>query len=172
MTDPWSRPGEPAPQRETPDSQAPGYTNPSFAPLGYPEPSQPAEQPATPGYEQPRYDQYGQPAAAPGGQVAPAQPYVYQPGYPPQQPEHPYAVAALVLGIAGFFTAITFPVAWILGAIGTSQMRKEPGRWRPSPMLTAGKWIGLVGTLLGILAIIAAVLITIFAIVASSSAMP
>lgn len=167
MTDPWSRPGEPEPQQEKPDQQAPGYTNPSFAPLGYPEPSGSPAQPTTPGYEQPPYNPYGQPAAQ-NNQLMPAQQYGYQPGYPPQQPEHPYSVAALVLGIAGFFTGITFPVAWILGAVGTSQMRREPGRWRPSPMLTAGKWIGIVGTVLGLLVILG--MIALFTLAISTSA--
>ena len=171
MTDPWSRPGEPEPQQDKPAPQAPGYTNPSFAPLGYPEPSGTPAQQTPPGYEQPPYTPYGQPAAQ-AGQLAPAQAYGYQPGYPQQQPEHPYSVAALVLGIVGFFTGITFPVAWILGAVGTAQMRREPGRWRPSPMLTAGKWIGIVGTLLGLLAILGMMLIFVLAVSTSSAELP
>ncbi|MEA5055537.1 MAG: DUF4190 domain-containing protein [Propionicimonas sp.] len=160
---------EPEPTTVDPFAQAAPYTNPTPSrpaaqqqvfPTYSPPPASPyppVEPSGTPGYAP-----YGQPSGFQAGQVVPAYGSPY--GYPASQPEHPNAVPALILGILGFFTAITWPIAWYLGAKGRSEMRREPQRWRSSGMLTAGWVMGIIGTILMALIIGVVILVVLLAI--------
>ena len=136
----------------------PGYTNPSFdAPAG-PQPQRQPQPgyslpPTAPTYEQPPmaagyrpYEPLRDPAPAP---MVPAYPQHYP--MAASLPDHPNAVPTLVLAILGFIVGLTFPIAWYLGAKGTSDIKRQPGRWRPSPMMTVGMVIGIIGTVLMVL---------------------
>jgi len=58
-------------------------------------------------------------------------------------------------------------VAWFLAARGKREMREQPGRWAPSPMLTAGLVMGIIGTAL--LALGAFVIFLVFVAAMASS---
>jgi len=141
-----------------------GYTNPSFdlptAPQPQPQPQPQTQQqpgyprpPAAPTYEQPPmasgygpYEVMREPASA---ALVPSYPV----NYPAAAPltDHPNAIPTLVLAILGFVVGLTFPVAWYLGAKGSADLKRYPGRWRPSPMMTVGMVIGIIGTILMVL---------------------
>lgn len=105
-------------------------------------------------------------APTPALALTPAQSYQqypavpYQP-LPPQpwptpapayRPEHPNAAPTLALALLGLFSfGLTCPFAWGLGARGRAAMRREPGRWRPSAMMTFGMVIGIIGSVLWLL---------------------
>lgn len=181
---PWSAGYEPT----TVDPLTGGYTNPVVsghsaplptptpppappmapAPSPYPPPAAPAPAArgfaAAPAYEQPPVG-YGSGPYEPArdGFAAPMVP-TYSYVYGPPQIEHPNAVPALVLGILGFVVGITFPIAWYLGAKGNAETKREPQRYRPSPMMTVGMVLGIVGTVfiaLGVLAMVLFVIIVV-----------
>jgi hypothetical protein len=116
------------------------YPQPPYA--AYPEPDGPAA------------NIVNQPYAASGyaGQHWPGalDPVAYDYGYggQPSTP-HPNAVTSMVLGILGLvlFTPLA-PFAWYLAARGRREMKLDPARWAPSPMLTAGLVMGIIGSLL------------------------
>lgn len=87
--------------------------------------------------------------------VLPYQPQPPQPWptpAPAYRPEHPNAAPTLALGLLGLFSfGLTCPFAWGLGARGRAAMRREPGRWRPSAMMTFGMVIGIIGSVLWLL---------------------
>ncbi|HRA76369.1 MAG TPA: hypothetical protein PLE12_09055 [Propionicimonas sp.] len=145
---PWNEPTAVDPFAPLPGQ---GYSNPVLAPTQpLPQPQAPAR--AEPGPPQ-RFEQpppYSGWPQEPPGPVA-SLPAVF-PGapvtapYAQPLPEHPYAVITLVLGVLGFFTGITAPVAWILGAVGGRQVRHAPGRWRSGGMMTVGMVLGIIVT--------------------------
>ena len=144
-------PAAPSAPYRPPASPAPApRAYPSAAPSPLP-PAAPSPYPTAPRYEQPpaaygtgpfEFARDGAPAP-----LVPAYSYVHN----PQQIEHPNAVATLVLGILGFFFGITFPIAWILGAKGNADIKRNPQRYRSSPMMTVGMVLGIVGTVLMLL---------------------
>lgn len=143
-----------------------------------------------PGNEpQPQLDpQAGYPAgpATPPAYPTPGAPHPYG-GYPPQQPgwgqqpgpapfpvyavpDLPKATAALVVGIvsvAGAFMCVLpilgAPVAWVLGAQARKQVRSAPQQWSGEGRATAGMVLGIIGTVLLVLAVI---LVTVLVVVA------
>ncbi|HBX81768.1 MAG: hypothetical protein WAV45_15065 [Propionibacteriaceae bacterium] len=119
---------------EPPAEQTLEYPTQVYPSQGYQTQPYPTQQP----YGAPQY---------PYAQVAPANPYLS-----PQDvlPEHPSSVTVLVLGVLGFFFWITAPIAWVMGSSARREMRSNPGRYRPSPMLTAGYMLGIVMTSLGL----------------------
>jgi hypothetical protein len=164
--DPSSEPGQ-AP----PPGQAPGQAQPQYNPqTGYPAGQQPPPyptqyqaqnpQPYPPQYPQPPYAQApGQPGWAPG-----------HPGFPQYVlPDHPKATSALIVGIisvAGLFTCVlpvlAAPVAWVIGAQARKEIRNTPQRWGGESKATAGMVLGIIGTVLLVLGLIAiAILIAV-----------
>ncbi len=121
------------------------YPRPPYA--SYPEPDGPAasivNQPyAASGYAGQHWS---------GGALVDPISYDYGYGGRPTAP-HPNAVTSMVLGILGLvvFTPLA-PVAWYMAARGRREMRYDPRRWAPSPMLTAGMVMGIIGTALMVL---------------------
>jgi hypothetical protein len=166
---------------QTPDE--PGYWERKAAEDASATPPPPPAAPGPPTYP-PAYPAPG--SAAPYGYSAPAQPGFPQPGYPqpgyPQQPgmpafptyarpDHPRATTSLVLGIvavAGAFTCflpvVVAPFAWVLGAKARKEIRSAPQQWGGESRATAGMVLGIIGTVLLVLAIIVIALFVIIAI--------
>ena len=107
----------------------------------------PQDWPNQQGYQQPQ-------TPPPGYQMPPMpqQPYGYQQGYPQQQKTNGMAVAALVLGILGFFLVPAI-LAIIFGFLGRSQIaqRGEKG----DGMAIAGLVLGIVWCAIFVIRIIA-----------------
>ncbi|WP_244931408.1 DUF4190 domain-containing protein [Nocardioides sp. W7] len=141
------------------------------------------EQPERP--EQPQWPQYGQQPDPPYGQQH-EQPREYgrppfqQPyGQPPfQQPfgyqreSHTGATTSMVLGIIALASLplaamccgvtlpgmLTAPFAWVLGVRAKREIDAQPGRYGNRGFAEAGVVMGIIGTVLTVLAIAAAVL--------------
>jgi hypothetical protein len=114
--------------------------------------------------------QYGQPY----GQQPPAQPpYGY--GYPGQAPvSHPQATSALVLslvGLIGFFVCglplVLSPFAWRMGTRAVREIDANPGMYGGRDQANAARIIGLIGTVL--LAIVVLAFVAAFAVLAIAS---
>jgi hypothetical protein len=150
---PWGS-GDSAPQNPYQPPPQPG-----------PPPASPYQPPPNP-YPQPgSFDQY----AAPNPYGAPPYPGFPQ-GYGAGLPEHPSATTALVLGIIGLvgiafcggLTLVLSPFAWAIGRRSVKEIDASPGRYSGRDKANAGKIMGLIGTILlalGLLAI--ATIITI-----------
>jgi uncharacterized protein DUF4190 len=134
-----------------------------------------SDQPAAP--YPPAYPPSYPTAGAPGPYAGYTPP---PPGYAPQHPgmpafpvyvlpDNPKATSALVLGIiavAGAFTCflpvVVAPIAWILGAQARRQIRSAPQQWGGEGRATAGMVLGIIGTVLLVLALVAiAILIAV-----------
>ena len=146
------------------------------------------QQPPQPQFNpQSGYPVAGPPAAPPPYLSPDANPYAGYtppppPGWAPQQPgmppfpvyavpDLPKATAALVVGIvsvAGMFMCFVpilgAPVAWVLGAQARKQIRNAPQQWGGEGRATAGMVLGIVGTVLLLLGVIAIVIIVAVAI--------
>jgi hypothetical protein len=115
-------------------------------------------------YEQPAYPQYG-------GQS----PYGQPPGYPPvgQPPDHPKATTTLVLGILGIVVCgILAPFAWRMGKRTVDEIDASNGRLGGRGTAQAGYVLGLIGTILlgvAVLALVAVVVLVIGASVSTST---
>ena len=123
------------------------------------------QQPSTPSYPQAPYGQ------APYGQ----QPYggAYSP-YGPILTPHPEANSALILGIVGLagtfvcgVLCVLGPFAWAKGAKVRKEIDAEPNRWSGRSEATTGYVLGIVTTILMILAIL--FIILLIGLVASGS---
>ena len=125
------------------------------APPQYPAPpyGQPTQQP----YQQPYQDPYQQPYPQP-----------YQQGYPqplqpfPSVPNHPQANTALVLGIValggGFVCGLPIlagPFAWYLGSKVRREVDADPTRYAGRSEANAGMILGIIATVLMLLACLA-----------------
>jgi type II secretory pathway pseudopilin PulG len=171
--------------------QASGWEQPPTTPYeqqnpyGQPAYGQPPQQPyyPQPGYgQQPPYNQppgYAYPPP-PGGQSGP-HPGV-QPGYPPYAfhppaPNHPQATTAMVLGIVGLAGGFTLcgigflasPFAWALGRNAVKEIRASHGRLGGESAAKAGMVMGIIGTVLLFLAVVAIVIFGIAIAVTDSS---
>ncbi|MCM3514869.1 hypothetical protein [Nocardioides sp. P86] len=124
---------------------------------------------------------YGQPPATqPYGQQPYGQPYGQQPygqpyGYAAPTTTHPQANTALVLGIVaigGMFVCglpvLVSPFAWYVGAKAKREIEAEPGRWSGRSEANTGMVLGIVGTVLLGLGVLAAVLLVTLAVAGSS----
>lgn len=152
---------EPDPDETAPYRSGSPWTTPSGEPVDL---SKPAGPPATPPPTTP-YPAYQQPYP---------QPYP-QPGY--AQPVVPYAyttrtqgtaTTAMWLGITGLAGVVLTPVycltlpllvcspiAWAMGASARSTIRQAPpGTWANEGQATAGFVMGIIGSVLGLLAIV------------------
>jgi hypothetical protein len=174
-----SAPPEPDPSQPYGHPSAQPYVPPGVNP--YPEPTQPYGQPYTqppvdafgqpgvPGEPLPQYDPqaggYGQPFGAPppgqGYEVSPYQAtYGGYAAYGATPVQHPQAVAALITGLLG---VVTCPFVGIAGLVLGSKARREidsdPQRYTGRGMATAGFVLGIVGTVLTALLVVASVVL-------------
>lgn len=112
--------------------------------------------PGDPYYQQPYQQQPGQPPYQ--------QPYGWAPA--PKPPEHPSATTAMVLGLVGLvgilvcggLTLVVSPFAWAVGSRAVREIDASPGSYSGRELASAGRIMGIVGTgllALGILAVIA-----------------
>ncbi len=139
-------------------------------------PDEPPSNPDDPNWPKPEQP-YGQPPAdqapyAPYGQAPYGQPQSYPPqgrvpyGAPsyggPVAPPHPSATKAMVLGIgalAGLFICgipiVLAPFAWLIGGRAVKEIDADPGRFSGREQAQAGRIMGIIGTGLLVLGIIA-----------------
>lgn len=83
--------------------------------------------------------------------------------------DHPNAMPALILGILSIVLfPLVGPLAWYLAAKGQREARLDPGRWRTGGMLSAGKVLGIIGTVFLVLGVLFFMAILLFAFVASA----
>ena len=148
--DPW---GSSPPTGPTGPTDHPPPTDPS----GYPPPSGPAAYPPPSGPG--AYPPHTSPAAfpPPGGYPQPgSSPYGYaQPGY--QVPvEHPQGTTILVLGILSFAVCgLLAPVAWVMGNSAIREIDANPTAYSNRTNVQVGRILGMVYTILVILAFVA-----------------
>jgi hypothetical protein len=154
------------------------------SPYGQQPPAQPPysqnpydqQPPAQPPYGQPGYGQqpYGQ---APYGQQQPPyqqgpygqQPYGSAPGAygygAPMAANHPSATTALVLSLIGLvgvalcggLTLVLSPFAWHIGAKAVREIDANPGMYGGRDQANAGKIMGIIGTVLLVVGVLALV---------------
>jgi hypothetical protein len=161
---------------DNPDSGRDESLPPTHQPYGQPQQGQsPYGQPQ---YGQPEYGQQS-PGQPPYGQ----QPYGATPGYghPGQAPaNHPSATTALVLGLIGLvgialcggITLVLSPFAWRMGARAVREIDANPGMYAGRDQANAGRIMGLIGTVLLGLAVLAFVAAIALLMVASVSTTP
>ncbi len=147
----------------TPDSPENPEQNPYGQPPAQPNPYGQAPPPPNP-YGAPQESPYGQPQGGAYGQQppygAPA-----QPGYAAGPPKHPSATTAMVLGLVSLIGAFicllpifAAPFAWRIGAKAVREIDAQPGVYSGRDQANAGKIMGIIGTVLlalGVLALIA-----------------
>jgi hypothetical protein len=76
-------------------------------------------------------------------------------GYPVSEARSGRATTALILGLAGFLCCqLVAPVAWYLGAAERKAIREGLSPAGGSGLATAGMVLGIIGTILFVLAII------------------
>ena len=138
-----------------------GVSNP-YQPPSSPDPSGPDPYPA---YGQPT-DPYGPSGGYPGRQT---QPY-YQGAYGEPAADHPQGVLILVLGILGLLVAgILSPVAWVLGSRALKEINATGVHPRNESMIAAGRILGIIGTVVLVLAVLLGVaLVVLFATAAAT----
>jgi hypothetical protein len=161
---------------DNPDSGRDESLPPTHQPYGQPQQGQsPYGQPQ---YGQPEYGQQS-PGQPPYGQ----QPYGATPGYghPGQAPaNHPSATTALVLSLIGLvgialcggITLVLSPFAWRMGARAVREIDANPGMYAGRDQANAGRIMGLIGTVLLGLAVLAFVAAIALLMVASVSTTP
>jgi len=75
-----------------------------------------------------------------------------------------------VLGIVGIILcSIAAPFAWVLGKRAEEAVAANPGRYSGKDMATAGKILGIIGTVLIGVAIVVVIVIVIAAVAGGSS---
>ena len=159
--DPYGQPPEQHDPYAGPSSQEqPPYGQPTYGQPTYGQPTY-----GQPTYGQPGYgQQYGQPGYGP--------PYGQPPGYPsPYAPDHPRATTALVLGILGVvLCSLTAPFAWRIGKQTVREIDESNGQLRGRGAAQAGYVMGVIGSVLLALYLLAAVgLLAVIAVAGVSS---
>src|SRR3954453_12882846 len=168
---------DPGPSSAPPPPAAPGpsYGAPS-GPGAVPPPSNPyGYQPGQPGAYPPPPNPYPQPQEY----ANPQSPYgvPYQPAYAGGAlPDHPSDTTAMVLGIIGLvgllfcggLTLLLSPFAWATGAKSVREIDAQPGRYGGRDRAQAGKWMGIIGTVLLILGVVLGAFLVIVGIAASN----
>ena len=110
--------------------------------------------------QQPPY----QPPQQPPQQPPPPYGYGYQQPYQPPVPNHPSTMTALVLGIIGLagiltcggVTLVLSPFAWAIGGKAVKEIdAAPPGTYAGREQANAGRIMGIIGTVLLILGVIA-----------------
>jgi hypothetical protein len=144
-------------------------------PYGAPDPRAPYAPPPTNPYPQPgSFDQYG---AQPYG----TQPYgAYPVSYGGGLPDHPSSTTAMVLGIValvglavcGGLTLVLAPFAWAMGSRAVREIDAEPGRYGGRDKANAGRIMGIIGTVLLALGVLAVVVLVVGLVAAGTSTSP
>jgi hypothetical protein len=122
----------------------------------------PPQGPQQPPYGQPQYGQpqYGQPQY---GQPPYGQPEYGQPqGSPPvgYAPDHPKATTSMVLGILGIvLCGLIAPFAWRIGKRTMNEIDASNGQLGGRGTAQAGYIMGIIGTVLLALAVLATILV-------------
>ena len=112
---------------------------------------------------------YGRPPYGQGPYGPPQSPYG-GPGWDATARDAPGAVPALILGVLGVtLCAIAAPFAWFMGRNAQQTADAQPDRYSGRDMATAGKILGIVGTCLLALGVIAFVVFVIVGIATSSN---
>ncbi len=121
------------------------------------EPQQPPQQPPPPAPPQQPYQQPGQP------QYQPPTRYPQQPAPVYQSPPNaPGAVPALILGIVGLvLCGIAAPFAWWQGQSAERAIEASGGTLGGKGMATTGKILGIVGTAILALGLVALIVVVI-----------
>jgi hypothetical protein len=91
-------------------------------------------------------------------------------------PDQPSATTAMVLGIIGLvgllfcggLTLLLSPFAWAIGAKSVREIDQQPGRYGGRDKAQAGKWMGIIGTVLLILGVVAVAFLIIVGLSVSS----
>jgi Domain of unknown function (DUF4190) len=99
-------------------------------------------------YGQPQYGQYG---GQYGQQYGGQPPYGQPPGFPPvaYAPQHPRATTALVLGILGLvLCSLAAPFAWRIGKQAVNEIDDSRGQLGGRGSAQAGYVLGVIGTVL------------------------
>ncbi len=84
-------------------------------------------------------------------------------------PDHPQGTTVLVLGIVGIFFTICAPIAWYMGSKALKEIRSSGVTYANEQNIVIGRILGIVFTLLGILALVLTIIFVIIAIVAASN---
>jgi hypothetical protein len=140
-------------------AQQPGPDTP------YPAPPNPYPQPGS-------FDQYAAPT--PYG----ASPYGAHPGtWGAMVPEHPSATTGLVLGIVGLvgimtcagLTLVLSPFAWVISGRVLREIDASPGRYSGREKASAGRIMGMIGTALLALGVVAVAAIIVIVVAVAPS---
>ncbi|TYL45810.1 DUF4190 domain-containing protein [Nocardioides sp. BGMRC 2183] len=87
-------------------------------------------------------------------------------------PDHPEASKILILGILGFaLCQVISPFAWTMGNRVKQEIETSGGRWGGQQYVTVGRILGIVGSvmlLVGLLAMVAYVAIIVIAVAAGA----
>jgi len=153
------------------DPQDPGQ-QPGQPQAGQPQAGQPPGEPQAGGYDQ------GPVVYPPPGTQSGAGWGTQGPGYapPPQDPyahlrrDHPKATTAMVLGIVGVvLCGFAAPFAWSIGGKALKEIDASQGILGGRGQAQAGKILGIIGTVLLVLGVLAFVLIMLLAIAGAST---
>jgi hypothetical protein len=177
QTPQYPGPGSEPPSNPYGSAETSSYgTPPTHSPYGAPgEPptqpyaAQPHDQPGQPPYGQAPYGQPGQPGQ-PSGYGA------YGQGYA-TPPPHPSSTTAMVLGLVsliGLFICVVpivmAPFAWVTGGRVVKAIDAEPGRWSGREQAQAGRIMGMIGTAILVLIVLAIIgFVVLFAAVGFST---
>jgi hypothetical protein len=163
---PWAGYGQPAP----PPTYQQGNEQPGTEQQGYGQQAYPQQGYQQPGYPQQGYGQQGYPPQAYGQPGYP----VY--GYPAQPPNHPQSTTALVLGLVGLIGGcvcglplLVAPFAWVVGAKVKREIAASNGQLGGESSAQAGFVMGIIGTVLLALALVAIVLVLVAGIASDST---
>jgi hypothetical protein len=78
-------------------------------------------------------------------------------------PDHPSGTTALVLGILGVVGAtVLAPFAWGIASRAKAEIRQQPGRYREGGSVQAGYVLGIVGTVLLVIGVLAMIGLVVF----------
>lgn len=95
------------------------------------------------------------------------------PGYPPPYyipPKHPQATTAMVLGILGIAVCgVLAPIAWNIGGKAVNEIDANPAAYSGRGEANAGKILGIVGTCLLVLGLVAVIGLFSLGVVVDSS---
>ncbi|MGH9243189.1 MAG: DUF4190 domain-containing protein [Acidimicrobiales bacterium] len=117
---------------------------------------------------------YGQPPPPPPPGYGQPPPYP-QPGYPGYQmygvpQDHPQATLALILGILGLVVCgVCAPFAWVIGRRAVNEIDASGGALGGRGSAQAGYIMGLIGSILLILAVVGIILWIVFAVALATS---
>ncbi|MEJ7634533.1 DUF4190 domain-containing protein [Aeromicrobium sp.] len=117
----------------------------------------PPPDPTPPGQHQPNWGNAYPQQPPPPGQGPPQ--------YGAIQPKHPQATTAMILGIVGLVLCSALaPFAWVIGAKAVKAIDANPAAYGGRTEANAGKIMGIIGTCLLALALLAVIVLIIVAV--------